>query len=163
MRRKFDRGTNQRKALFKGLANSLILHEKIETTQAKAKAIRPILEKLITKAKVGDIHSRRQVAASLGNPNAVLKMFDLIGPKFKNRLGGYLRITKTRSRAGDAAKMAMIEFVEEISVPIKKKEEAAKIQKVEIETKPKTVKKTARAAKVKVKDGDKKESATTKE
>jgi large subunit ribosomal protein L17 len=126
--RKFDRGTNQRKALFKSLANSLILHEKIVTTEPKAKEMRPIVEKLITKAKKGDIHSRRMINASLGNPNAVAKMFDLVGPAFKDRNGGYLRITKLSRRSGDSASMAKVEFVEEVS-------SAKKVKAVEIKEK----------------------------
>ncbi|MDP2671805.1 MAG: 50S ribosomal protein L17 [bacterium] len=159
--RKFGRNTNQRKALFRSLAVSLILHEKIETTQAKAKAVRPILEKLITKAKKADIHSRRQVAGSLGNPNAVAKMFDLVGPKFKTRPGGYLRITKLNPRFGDRAKMAKIEFVEEVSAPnkVKKTEEVVEAKK---ETKTTKVKKTTPAKAQVSKDGTKKERKTSK-
>lgn len=158
IRRKFDRGTNQRKALFKSLANSLILHEKIETTEAKAKAVRPIIEKLITKAKKGDLFARRSVAASLGNPNATAKMFDLIGPRFKDRSGGYLRITKVGNRAGDAAKMANIEFVVEI---IEKKAKVEKTKPVEVEIKeekPKAAKTTKKVSK----DGNKKETKSKK-
>ncbi len=142
-RSKFSRTTNQRKALFRGLANSLILHETIVTTEPKAKALRPILEKLITKAKAGSIFDRRQVEGALGNPNAVKKMFDLVGPKFKDRPGGYLRITKLGTRAGDAANLAKLEFVEEISAIVKTKEvkelsqepEIKEVQKVKVEKK----------------------------
>lgn len=137
--RKFDRGTNQRKALFRSLANSLILHEKIVTTEPKAKEIRPIVEKLITKAKKGDIHSRRMVNATLANPNAVAKMFDLVGPRFKERSGGYLRITRLAPRAGDSASMAKIEFVEDL-VSAKSEKTLVKEEKIkEVEVaKPKT-------------------------
>jgi len=153
-RRKFSRGTNQRKALFRGLANSLILYEKIVTTEPKAKAIRPIVEKLITKAKVGGIHERRQVEALLGNPNSTKKMFDLVGPKFKTRAGGYLRITKMGPRAGDAANLAKIEFVEEISIlPPKVEAIVEGVAKKEVKASKEVKKKTSGTRKVEKKDG----------
>ena len=154
-RQKLGRNTNQRKALFRSLANSVILYEKIVTTEPKAKAVRPILEKLISKAKQGDIFSRRQVEASLANPNATRKMFDLLGPQFKDRSGGYLRITKLTSRAGDQAPMAKLEFVEEIKVPTQKiKAESAKTEKVETERKEKPKAKLEKKTKEKVKEDE---------
>jgi large subunit ribosomal protein L17 len=156
-RRKFGRATNQRKALFKGLANSLILHEKIVTTEPKAKAVRPILERLITKAKVGGIHERREVEQVLGNPNSVRKMFDLVGPAFRDRAGGYLRITKMGNRVGDSARLAKIEFVAEIKA-IEPKKETAAAPKEEKKTTKKEAPKT-RASKAKA---DGKESKTSK-
>ncbi len=108
---KLGRPAGQRRALLKNLANSLILYERIQTTEAKAKALKPYLEKMITRAKVDSLHNRRQLLKILPTKNAVKKMFEVIGPKYKNHQGGYLRITKLEPRQGDAAKMAIIEFV----------------------------------------------------
>lgn len=110
--RKFGRTKNQREALLKGLMLSLIAHGRIETTEAKAKELRPSIEKLITKANVGTLASRRLVIARLYNLNSeAAKLIDTIAPKYKDRAGGYTRITKLPRRAGDASKMAVIEFV----------------------------------------------------
>jgi large subunit ribosomal protein L17 len=110
--RKFGRPRNQRKALLKGLMLSLIAHGRIKTTEAKAKELRPEIEKLITKANVGTLSSRRLVISRLYNLNAEAgKLIDTIAPKYKGRTGGYTRITKLGRRAGDASKMAIIEFV----------------------------------------------------
>jgi large subunit ribosomal protein L17 len=106
-----DRKKDPRKALFRSLATSLVMYEKIQTTEAKAKALRPIIEKLITKAKKGDLHARRELIKYLYLENAVKKMIEEIGPRYKDRMGGYTRIIKTNARQGDAAKMAIIEFV----------------------------------------------------
>lgn len=110
--RKFGRNKNERKALLKGLMLSLIAHGRIETTEAKAKELRPSIEKLITKANVGTIASRRLVIARLYNLDAeAKKLIDTIAPKYKGQAGGYTRITKLGRRAGDASKMAVIEFI----------------------------------------------------
>jgi large subunit ribosomal protein L17 len=110
--RKFGRPRNQRHALLKGLMLSLISHGRIETTEAKAKELRPHIEKLITKANEGTIHSRRLVIARLYNLTAeASKLIDTIAPKYKDRKGGYTRISKLPRRAGDAAKMAVIELI----------------------------------------------------
>jgi len=106
-----DRKKAPRKALMRNLATNLVLYEKIETTEAKAKSLKPIIEKLITKAKKGDLHARRELIKYLYLENAVKKMIEEIGPRYKDRKGGYTRIIKTNSRQGDAAKMAIIEFV----------------------------------------------------
>jgi large subunit ribosomal protein L17 len=96
----------------KGLVLSLIAHERIETTEAKAKELRPMIEKLITKANVGTLASRRLVVSRLYNLNAEAgKLIDTIAPKYKDRTGGYTRITKLGRRAGDASLMAVIEFI----------------------------------------------------
>jgi large subunit ribosomal protein L17 len=108
---KLGRPTAHRKSLIKNLANSLILYEKIKTTEAKAKTLKPILEKMITKAGTDSLHSRRELLKVLPTKNSVKKMFEVIGPKYKSRKGGYLRITKLDPRKGDGAKMAIIEFV----------------------------------------------------
>lgn len=108
--RKFGRETNQRKGLMKALAVSLIQNEKIKTTEAKAKELRPFVEKLITKAKDGDIAHRRLVVARVGEMTAK-KLFEKIAPKYKERNGGYTRIMKMPRRTGDGSKISIIEFV----------------------------------------------------
>jgi large subunit ribosomal protein L17 len=107
----FDRGVGPRRALYKNLANSLILYEKIKTTEAKAKAIKAKVERMITRAKVDSLHNRRELIKILPTKNAVKKLFEVLGPKYKERSGGYLRIIKTGPRQGDGAKMVVIEFV----------------------------------------------------
>ncbi len=109
--RKFGRSASQRKALLKSLARSLVLHEGIETTEAKAKELRPFVEKLITAGKANTLSSRRLVSARLGSPVAVKKIFDTLAPKYVDRKGGYTRIVKLPIRLGDGAKMAHIAFV----------------------------------------------------
>ena len=106
-----SRKIGPRKALLKNLANSLILYEKIKTTQVKAKAIKPKVEKMVTRAKIDTLHNRRELMKVLPTKNALKKLFEVLGPKYKERKGGYLRITKLEPRKGDAAKMAIIEFV----------------------------------------------------
>lgn len=129
--RKFGRERDQRRALFKGLADSLIIHESIETTVHKAKDLRPYTEKLITKAKKGGLHRRRQVITKLNTLEATHKLFDDIAPKLTGRNSGYLRIVTTTTRRGDNAQMARISFVDDLSVPAKKatapKPEAPKV------------------------------------
>jgi large subunit ribosomal protein L17 len=100
-----------RKALYENLAQSLILYEKIKTTQAKAKAIRPIVERLITKGKEPTLTARRMLLAYLPMELAVKKVLEVLGPRYKTRPGGYLRIKKIGVRANDAAPMVSIEFV----------------------------------------------------
>lgn len=106
------RKKGHRAALLKNLAIALITHKRINTTLAKAKALRLFLEPIVTKSKNNAQHSRRMVFSSLGNKTAVAELFDTIGPKVADRPGGYLRIIKTGTRFGDAAEMAMIEFVD---------------------------------------------------
>jgi large subunit ribosomal protein L17 len=110
--RKFGRTKNQRQALLKGLVLSLIAHGRIETTEAKAKEVRPLMEKMVTKALVGTLASRRLVIGRLYNlKGPATKLIDTIAPKYKDRTGGYTRITKLGMRADDASKMAVIEFI----------------------------------------------------
>lgn len=106
-----DRKKESRKALLRSLATNLILHEKIKTTEAKAKAVKPIVEKLITKGKTGDLHARRELIKYLYLENAVKKVLEDLSPRYKERKGGYTRIVKLGARQGDAAKMVQIEFV----------------------------------------------------
>ncbi len=128
--RKFHRQTDQRRALIKGLADSLIIHESIETTLIKARELVPYTEKLITIAKVGDLSSRRRVIAKLNTLSSAHKLVDEISPKLKSRNSGYLRITKTSLRRGDNTQMAKVSFVDDLakteSAPPKPKIEASK-------------------------------------
>jgi large subunit ribosomal protein L17 len=108
----FGRDKNQRKALLKGLAASLILHGRILTTEAKAKELRPSVEKMVTKAKKSDLATRRNLLAGLYNNEAVVtRLIDDIAPRYTERPGGYTRITKLTPRKSDASPMAVIEFV----------------------------------------------------
>ena len=100
-----------RKALMRSLATNFVLYEKINTTVAKAKEMRPIVEKLITISKDGSLHSRRQLVKFLYTENAVKKMMEEIGPRYKERNGGYTRIVKTGTRQGDGAPTARIELI----------------------------------------------------
>ncbi|MEN9408950.1 MAG: hypothetical protein RL216_924 [Pseudomonadota bacterium] len=110
--RRLNRTHEHRKALFANMAGSLIEHEQIKTTLPKAKELRPIVEKLITLAKRGDLHARRQAAAQLKEDRHVARLFDILGPRYKSRNGGYLRVLKAGFRFGDMAPMAIIEFVD---------------------------------------------------
>ncbi len=109
--RKLGRTSSHRKALLKNLAIALIAHGRIETTVEKAKELRSYIEKLITKAKVGDFNSHRAVFAYLQDKESTKKLINEIAPEYKDRNGGYTRIIRTRVRRGDAASMAFIELV----------------------------------------------------
>ncbi len=106
-----DRPAAARKALIKSLLNSLILYEKVKTTEAKARVLRPVIEKLVSRARIDSVHNRREVAKKISAQNVIKKLFEVIGPRFKDRKGGYTRIVKMSRRAGDNAKIALIEFV----------------------------------------------------
>jgi large subunit ribosomal protein L17 len=110
--RKLNRTASHRKAMFANMASSLIEHEQIVTTLPKAKELRPIVEKLITLAKKGDLNSRRLAIARTRNRDMSKKLFDVLGPRYKERSGGYIRIMKAGFRFGDNAPMAVIEFVD---------------------------------------------------
>ncbi len=110
--RQFGRNSGHRKALLKMLVASLLRNEKIETTIARAKEIRPLAEKMITLAKRGDLHARRQAMSFIQDEAVVKGLFSDIAPRFTSRAGGYTRIVPTRRRMGDAAPMAVIELVE---------------------------------------------------
>jgi large subunit ribosomal protein L17 len=109
--RKLGRTTSARKALFRSALTSLFAHERIETTEAKAKELRGLADKLITLAKRGDLAARRQAIASLADENVVRKLFDEIAKKYTDRQGGYTRILKLGPRRGDAAPMVILELV----------------------------------------------------
>ncbi len=110
--RKLGRDSAHRKSLFANLAVSLIQHEQIVTTLPKAKDLRPIVEKLITLGKRGDLHARRQAIAQIKDLETVRKLFDTLGPRYKERAGGYTRVLKAGFRQGDAAAVAVIELVD---------------------------------------------------
>ncbi|MDZ7824116.1 MAG: 50S ribosomal protein L17 [Ahrensia sp.] len=110
--RKLNRTSSHRKAMFANMAASLIEHEQIITTLPKAKELRPIVEKLVTLGKRGDLHARRQVASSIRDEDQTRKLFASIAPRYVDRNGGYLRIMKAGFRTGDNAPMAVIEFVD---------------------------------------------------
>ena len=110
--RKLNRTHEHRKAMFANMAGSLIEHEQIKTTLPKAKELRPIIEKLITLAKRGDLHARRQAASQLKQDQYVERLFAILGPRYQERQGGYVRVLKAGFRYGDMAPMAIIEFVD---------------------------------------------------
>lgn len=109
--RKLGRAQGPRKALLRGLVTSVVLHGKIETTESKAKAAKPLVDKMVTLGKRGDLHARRQAAAFLNNPEAVQKLFDEVAPKYSDRQGGYTRVLKLGTRQGDAASISLLELV----------------------------------------------------
>jgi large subunit ribosomal protein L17 len=110
--RQFGRDSGHRKALLKMLVSALIKNEKIETTTAKAKELRPLAEKMITLGKRGDLHARRQALSVIQDEAVVSNLFSEIAPRFATRNGGYTRIVPTRTRLGDAAPMAVIELID---------------------------------------------------
>ena len=110
--RKLNRTSSHRKALFKNLAQALIQHETIKTTLPKAKDLRPIVEKLITLGKRGDLHARRQAISQIQDVDLVKKLFTEIATRFQERQGGYTRVVKAGFRYGDDAPMAIIQFVD---------------------------------------------------
>lgn len=113
--RKLHRERDQREALVKGLADSLIKYESIETTLPKAKEVVPYVEKLITKAKKGDLHNRRQVISKLQTIESAHKLVDELAPKMQGRTSGHLKIEKTRLRRGDNAQLAKVSFVDDLT------------------------------------------------
>lgn len=124
--RKFGRERDQRAALIKGLATSIVEYGQIETTLPKAKEVVPYLEDLITKAKKGDLANRRHVLAGLSTVVAAHKLVDDIAPKLAARTSGHLRIKQTSLRRGDNAQMAIVSFVDDITAaPVKEKQKAA--------------------------------------
>lgn len=146
--RKLSRDKNERKALFKSLMSSLVIHEKIETTEAKAKAIRPEIEKLVTKAKKGSNSAKLVLEKSLSRP-AFEKMVKEIGPRFNKRQGGYVRLIKLGRRFGDDSPTVIIEWVDKataVALVSKAKDKKTKVMQKPTDKKP-AVKKTAKAKK----------------
>ena len=140
--RKLHRERDQREALIKGLADSLIKYESIETTLPKAKEVVPYVEKLITKAKKGDLHNRRQVISKLQTVESAHKLVDNIAPQLGARNSGHLRIEKTVARRGDNAAMARVSFVDDLkkAAPVAK---PAAVKPKAVPAKPAAVKKPA--------------------
>ena len=125
--RKLNRTKSHRRALFANMAVALITHEQIKTTLPKAKDLRSVVEKMITLGKRGDLHARRQAVATLRDEAAVKKLFDVLGPRYAERNGGYTRVLKAGFRYGDAAPMAFIELVER-DVDAKGAEDKARVE-----------------------------------
>jgi large subunit ribosomal protein L17 len=131
-KRRFGRTHEHRKAMFANMAQALIKHEQIITTLPKAKDLRPVVEKLVTLGKRGDLHARRQAIAQIKDVKLVGKLFEVLGPRYKERNGGYTRVLKAGFRYGDNAPMAVIEFVDrdvdargQDSGPVESDDEAA--------------------------------------
>ncbi|MEU8138022.1 50S ribosomal protein L17 [Streptodolium elevatio] len=153
-------GPSHERLLLSGLATALFEHGRITTTEAKARRLRPVAEKLITKAKRGDLHARRQVLTVVRDKSVVHTLFEEIGPRYANRPGGYTRITKIGNRKGDNAPMAVIELVEALTVAqtavgeaeaaTKRsvKEQAAKAEETKVDTSKKADADEAEAADV---------------
>jgi large subunit ribosomal protein L17 len=132
--RRFNRTSEHRKAMFANMSAALIKHEQIVTTLPKAKDLRPIVEKLVTLAKKGGLHARRQAISAIGDEAQVKKLFDILATRYKGRNGGYTRIMRAGFRYGDNAPRAVIEFVDrdmsakgKDSGPVEKKEEPAEV------------------------------------
>lgn len=151
LRKNLNRPFNRRRALVKSLANDLIMYEKVDTTLPRAKATQSFVERLVTKSKQDSLNNRRAIEKALGLNNTVKKMFDLIGPKFKERPGGYTRIVKIGNKKGDNSVIARLEFTELVSQIIREpkevkvtEEKSSAVSKV-LNRKPKvTVKKTTK-------------------
>jgi large subunit ribosomal protein L17 len=158
--RKLNRTSSHREAMFKNMAASLIQHEQIRTTLPKAKELRRVAEPLITLAKVSSVANRRLAYARLRDRDAVGKLFDVLGVRYKNRPGGYLRILKFGFRAGDTAPMALVQLVDRPEAAAKGQPEAAveaapakakKVAKEAVKAKKPAVKKAAKAKTTKAK------------
>lgn len=128
--KRLGRDKDHRKALFKNLITSLILHEEVKTTEPKAKAVKGLVDRLISKAKAGTLHSRRLLASFLPSQEAVAKIMDTLGPRFKNRSSGFTRITRLGRRKGDQAAIVKMELTEKGEEKIKEKVEKKKKEKV---------------------------------
>jgi large subunit ribosomal protein L17 len=141
--RKFHRERDQRNALVKGLADSLVKYETIETTLPKAKEVVPYIEKLITKAKKGDLHNRRQIIAKLQTLASAHKLVDELAPKMQGRTSGHVRIERTRLRRGDNAQLARVSFVDDLAEAPVAKAAKAEVAKPAVKVAKAPVKKPA--------------------
>ncbi len=137
--RRLGRKTSHREAMFRNMVTSLLNHEKITTTDAKAKEIRVVAERMITLGKRGDLHSMRLAAAVIREKSVVSKLFSTIAPRYKDRPGGYTRIVKLGVRQGDAAPTSLIELVEEEMKPSKVKQTPVKTVSKPVAVAPVTV------------------------
>lgn len=151
---KLGRTSQHRDLMLGNMAASLIKHNRIETTLAKAKALRPIAEKLVTLGKKGTLHHRRLAIARIGDLDAVSKLFSEIAPRFKERQGGYTRILKLVNRATDAAEVALIEWVDFVVAAPEKAEKAAKESKTDAAEGGEKKAKAPRASKKKKEEGE---------
>ena len=129
--RLFGRTANQRKALLRGLMSSLFVHQRIETTLAKAKEVKMLAERIISLGVKGDLHSKRVALSHVPNRAAIAKLFGEIAPRFSGRNGGYLRLVHTRNRVNDAAPMAVLEFIDFEDIREKNAEEQPAKKKAE--------------------------------
>jgi large subunit ribosomal protein L17 len=164
--RKFHRDAAQRQSLFRNLVTALLKHGRIETTLAKAKELRVWADKMITLGKRGDLHARRQAGAVIEEPKVLKSLFDEIAPVFKDRNGGYTRITHLGNRKGDCAPMAMIELVARPELKPLAKESAGKEKKAASakgKAAPAKEKKAKPATKAKAAPAKEKKAATAKE
>lgn len=164
--RKFGRETDQRTALLKGLASELIDHQSITTTLPKAKELVPYVERLITKAKVGNLHNRRLIISKVAHPSAAHKLVDEIAPKLTQRNSGHLRITKSGWRKGDNAAMAIVSFVDDTTTnnaSVEPKKAPNTIEKEKTSTTAKVVDSDTKKTNKTVKKAPAKERVTTKE
>jgi large subunit ribosomal protein L17 len=133
---KLGRNTSHRRAMLRNLVTSIILNDRVETTITKCKASRPLVEKMITLGKKGDVHSRRQALAYLMTDEAVSRLFTTVSPRYTTRPGGYLRIVRVGARKGDAAEMAVIELLgaeQELSEKAQRREEARTKKREELQ------------------------------
>jgi large subunit ribosomal protein L17 len=133
---KLGRNTSHRRALLRNLVTSIILHDRVHTTITKAKATRPIVEKMITLGKNGSVHARRQALAYLMTPEAVDRLFKIVSPRYETRPGGYSRIVRTGVRKGDSAETAYIELLgaeQELDEKASKREEAKAKKREELQ------------------------------
>jgi large subunit ribosomal protein L17 len=133
--KRLGRNTSHRQAMMRNMVTSFIEHEKLTTTDTKAKELRKLAEKMITLGKRSDLHARRQALRIVRDPKMVAKLFNLLGPRFQNRPGGYTRIIKIGNRLGDNAPVCRIEFVEELEAARAKARETKPEAKPEIEAK----------------------------
>jgi len=158
--RKLKRDTAHRKAMLRNMVTSLLENEKIETTEAKAKELRGVAERIITLGKRGSLHARRQVLEVVRDKSVVKKVFDELGPRYKDRPGGYTRVIKLGSRLGDNAPMGIIELVKE---PVKEKGKPARRRRRRAVAKPKAeTAKTTETAEPEEKTKEKKAKGSTK-
>ena len=133
---KLGRNTSHRRALLRNMVTSVVVEDRIETTLAKAKAVRPLIEKMITLGKRGDVHARRQAAAFLMTPDSVTRLFATVAPRYGDRNGGYLRIVRTGFRKGDGGEKAMIELLgaeQELGAKEQKRAEARTRKREELQ------------------------------
>jgi large subunit ribosomal protein L17 len=162
-KKRFGRHSSHRIAMFRNMVTSLIEAERITTTVVKAKELRRFAEKMVTLAKIGSLHARRQAAAYVRTPDAVKKLFAELGPRFKDRQGGYTRILKLGNRLGDGAEMAIIEYLGYEPKPKKiKGEQAPAAEKADKKAKPAKEKKADKKAEKADKKADSKPKAEKK-